>query len=261
MKLDLILLLLMPIVSMFLSFALKANLLLSTLMFLGFPIIWLMFRNRNRRDMLGRVALFAFVLTAPLTVMVDYLLSFNQTWHLPVTVFPFRLFGHVAFEQFVWTFLFAYSILLCREHFYPRDEDPQFTPRIVRLGLCLGMALIVFLAIMIFKENWLKIPYTYAVVGLGFIVIPLALFMVLFSKFPLRFLPIAGYFFFQAIFFEYTGLELKQWVFPGDEIIMWLPFFGHKLPLEELVYWFIMAAFTVQAYYEFPMKSKLQPSS
>src|SRR5689334_17803493 len=118
-KLDIGLLVLFPIVSVISALALRANFLLTTLLFFGLPSVWFSIRTKHR---MGKVAIFSFVWAIPLTFFADYIATLNEAWLVPNTVFSFRLLGVVPIEDFIWMFLASYNVLIFYEHFLDKGK-------------------------------------------------------------------------------------------------------------------------------------------
>jgi hypothetical protein len=74
------------------------------------------------------------------------------------------------------------------------------------------------------------------------------------SKFPRllgKFLKTAVYFFYLNVLFEFAGLKLGNWVFPGQNYIGTINFFGNTVPYEEIIAWWMLIAVGILTYYEF----------
>ena len=250
---DMALVILCPLIASAVSLFQGLGLLGSTFLYFSVPACWLSFRNRGRVQLLQKIALFAFVLTVPLTIVIDYILVINEVWHLPSSAFPFRLLGQIAIEQFVWTFSFVYFIILFYEHFFEVEQDPYFLRKVAYLISFFLIVLLAFFAILAGRPSLMLFPHTYFWVGLSFVVAPMFVFLLVVRRFPFRFLPTTLYFLVTAVLFEYVGLHLEQWIFTGRGILYSFSFFGQLLPLEELVCWWFLAPCTVLALYKFPI--------
>ena len=100
-KLDVLLLILFPIATALLSFALNTGFIGSMLLFFGVPSVWLSWRKPK---VVKRVALFSIIFTIPFWAVIDYLAHTDKTWLNP-TIFTFRIFGVVPLEDLLFGFL------------------------------------------------------------------------------------------------------------------------------------------------------------
>ncbi len=248
-KLDIFLLILFPIASVVLSLLLKANFLLTTLLFFGLPSIWLSFRTKH---MVAKTALFSFIWAIPLTFFADYIATISGAWFVPHTVFPFRLFGVIPIEDFIWLFLASYSVLIFYEHFLDEGKHELIDKRMKYLVWPWIIFALVFTTILFTKPDLLKISYSYFYLGLFFIFLPAVSFLSVFPRLLSKYVKTASYFFVLALLFELTGLHLNNWIFyDNGYFIGWVELFGYRFPFEEFFFWFVIGAISVLSYYEF----------
>ena len=247
-KLDIVLLILFPIVSVVLSLAFSVNFLVSILLFFGLPSLWLSFRTQSQ---VKKTFLFSFILSIPLGIFIDYIATIDNSWFVPTTVFPFRLFGVVPIEDLIWGFFLIYSIVIFYEHFLDKGKHELVDRRMKYLAWPLIILMLVFFAALFTKPDLLIIPYAYFWLGTIFFILPSITFLSFFPRLLSKYVKTASYFFLLAILFELTGLQLNQWTFPGNNFIGWVELFGHRFPFEEFFFWFVMGAISVLSYYEF----------
>lgn len=247
-KLDIFLLLLFPVISVILSLTIEANFLISTLLFFGLPSLYLSIRTP---DQVKKVFLFSLILSVPLGVVIDYIATIDGSWFVPISVFPFRLFGVVPIEDLIWGFFLIYSIVIFYEHFLDKGGHKLIDKRMKYLIWPLVILLLVFFILLFIKPALLIIPYAYLWLGVTLFLIPTIAFLSFFPRLLSKYVITASYFFILAIIFELTGLQLNQWVFPGENFIGWVELFGHRFPFEEFFFWFVMAAVSILTYYEF----------
>jgi hypothetical protein len=247
-KLDIILLIVLPVMSVFLSLQINANFLTSTLLFFGLPSLWLSIRTPQK---INKTLLFAFIFSIPLGIVIDYVATIDGSWLVPHTVFPFRLFGVIPIEDLIWAFFLAYSIVIFYEHFLDKGKQELVDRRMKYLIWPLIILLLVFFLILFVNPKSLSIPYSYLWVGLLFGFLPSITFLSLFPRLLSKYVKTASYFFLLSMVFEITGLQLKQWTFPGNNFIGWLEIMGYRFPFEEFFFWFILASITILSYYEF----------
>ncbi len=113
-RIDIFLLIFFPIISVSLSLFLKTNFLTSTLLFFGLPSLWLSIRTPKQ---IKKTFLFALIFSIPLGIFIDYIATVDDSWFVPLTIFPFRLFNIVPIEDLLWGFFLVYSIVIFYEHF------------------------------------------------------------------------------------------------------------------------------------------------
>lgn len=245
-RVDILILVIMLIVSVFLSVALKLNFLFTSLLLYGLPSIWFSCKNQK---MIKKSLLFSFALIVPFFITFNYLGTIGKAWYVPSTVFSFRFFGLYPLEDFIWGILVTYALVMCYEHFIG-NKNPKINPKIKYLNY-IGISLILlFFILLIFNPELLIIKYIYAWAGLISVLLPASLFFIYHSKESQKFLPISIYF--SLVFFvsEMLGVTLKHWVFPGD-YIGWVSFFGISFPFEELFFFIIVFPLAVLSYYKF----------
>lgn len=247
-RIDLIVLILLPIISVFTSLFFQTSFLISTLLFFGMPGVYLSFRSKKA---IKKAVVFSFIITIPTGFVFDYLGVLNKSWYVPKTLFPFRLLGVVPIEDFIWAFLLAYLGVLFYEYFSDKGRDEKISKNIKFLVLAWSGLLVVFFILLSVKPEALYISYFYFWGGTIFLLLPTVIFLFFFPKVITKFVKTAVYFFVLAILFELTALQLNQWAFPGEHFIGWVELFGYKFPFEEFFFWFIMAAVAGLSYYEF----------
>lgn len=247
-KLDIVLLILFPIISVALSLALKANFLTSTLLFFGLPSLWFSLRTPAQ---VKKTFLFALIFSIPFVIFTDYIAVSDRSWFVPSTVFPVRLLGLVPIEDLIWAFFLVYSVVIFYEHFLDKGKHELVDKRMKYLFWPLITLLLVFFITLFTRPELLVIPYAYLWIGVILILLPSITFLSFFPRLLSKYVKTASYFFLLALLFELTGLELNQWTFPGNNFIGWVELFGYRFPFEEFFFWFVMSAIGILSYYEF----------
>ncbi len=247
-KLDIALLIFFPIFATAAILTFRLNYLWANILFFGFPAAWLSLRTQ---DMVARTALFCAIFTIPFAFVVNYLAVTDGAWYIPSTVFSFRIFGVVPIEDVISTFLLTYSAVICYEHFLDKGKHQLIDRKMKYFIWPVLLLLIVFFAIFTTDREILKINYAYLWIGILFLVLPLISTLSFFPKLFSKYLKVGAYFAIVLALYEYTGLTLNHWVFPGEHFIGWLPFFGYAVPIEEMVFWILLSVIGVLSYYEF----------
>ncbi len=250
-KFDLLTLLLVTLFSAIVSLYLQINFLSSTILIFGLPSLYLAFKLKNQ---IKKVAIFSLIFSIPFTFIFDYLIVKDHGWYIVQTIFPFRLFDVVVLEQFVWGFIFVFYTIIFYEYFLDkksRKKDPIIARGMKWLSLGLLLSLSLFIYLVIYFSEVVRLNYAYAVLGILFGALPLTFFLVSMPKFTRRFLKGFSYFSVVALINEYVSLYLHHWIFPGNNFIGTTNFFGFKIPYEEIFFYFIIAAPIIFTYYEF----------
>lgn len=251
-KLDIFLLAVFPILFTVLSIIFKTNLFISCLLFFGIPSIYLTYRNPR---IAFKTGIFTLLFSLPLTFIFDYLLVLDKAWYIVSSVFPFRLFGVVAIEQFVFATLWIYFMIYFYESFFDRKNTfkrDRVLPKLL-LIFALGAFTIVSLMILLIFVNspMIVIPYAYAFLGISVGIVPLFIFLYHFPHLTSRFFKVTFYFLLTALLVEYVGLTLNQWSFPGVHYLLKINYLGFQIPIEELLFYFVFSTPGVLVYYEF----------
>lgn len=251
-RIDVLMMFVLPLFAFVLAFVFRTNLLTSTILFFGLPSIYLSIKNYRA---IVKTSIFAFLLSVPATFIIDYLMVRDGAWYIVGSVFPFRLFNVVVIEQFIFSYLWTYVMVSMYEYFFDRNAPFQKERFVSKKMLCfiLVVLLIAFfmIGLLLVKASMVVIPYIYILFGITFIFIPLVLFLWHFPHFYRRFLNITLYFFFFAFLVEYVGLSLHQWIFPGFHYIWKIKYLGFSLPIEEVLFYFILSTPGILTYYEY----------
>lgn len=246
-KADLVFLLLFPIVATLLSLLVKANFLTSTLLFFGLPAVYLSFKTKKS---IKKTAL-ASLMAIPLLTVLDYMAHLDKSWFVPNTVFAFRLFGVIPIEDLILGYLLIYVTILFYEHFLDKGRDHPLNKRVLNLLIPTLVAVLLFLVLFYINPQALQVSYFYLKVGVLLCLLPSIVFLMVFPKLVSRFFIATAYFFSLTFIFEFTGLKLNQWTFPGENFIGWVELFGQRFPVEEFLFWFVLFTVALLSYYEF----------
>lgn len=210
--------------------------------------MWFSFRTPTQ---VKKTLIFSAIFSIPFGLVVDYIATTDRAWYVPSTVFPFRLFGVVPVEDLVWAFFITYSAVIFYEHFLDKGKVELVDKKMKYLVLPFIALLITFFLVYLFKSDLLILPYAYFWVGALLFVLPAITFLSFFPRLLSKYVKTGSYFFVLSILFEFTGLQLNQWTFPGDHFIGWVELFGFRFPFEEFFFWFVMGAISILSYYEF----------
>ncbi|MBI4973411.1 hypothetical protein HZC27_02250 [Candidatus Roizmanbacteria bacterium] len=160
MKKDFFVLVILSVVSTALLLFIKANFLVSTLVFFGLPSVFLSFRQPLK---ILKTFTFSFLMCIPFTFIFDYLIAKDRGWYIVNSVFPWRLFDIVVIEQFIWCFLYIYYIVMFYEYFLDKKEKKTIfhlfpkikdviSPNMEYFSLFMFMALAFFYSLCLYKS-------------------------------------------------------------------------------------------------------------
>ena len=236
----------LPILSAIISLNFHTNYLISTLLFFGLPSLWLAIQEPSR---VAKALCFSGIFLI-LIEIADYIATLNGQWFIVSTVFPFRLFDVIPIEDCIWTLLATFCTVMYYEHFINAGTRELMNGR---MKYFIGI-LCIATGMLIIGRNHpviLTIRYAYFLLGTALIIVPAFVLLSLFPPLRFKFALSIPYFFFLALLFELTALQLNQWIFPSKDYIGWIGLFGHRLPLEEFLFWCVLGAVCVLNFYEF----------
>jgi hypothetical protein len=246
-KVDILALVGIDILAIALSFAFHANFFTSTILFLGVPSAYLLFRDKNVFE--KRKILIVTLIGMLFCFCFDFISELNKAWDWNGGLLFGKILGVVQIDVMAWFFLWVLHIFLFYEYFIDRKKlkskisGPQF--KIIGLGILSVIALIViyqnFPSVLLFEKAYLVICL--------FVVAPFVYYCFKNPKVIKHAFPMLAYFAFVYLTHEITALCLEQWRFPGD-YIGWVQILDVGFPLEELIFWIGMSSLVAVMYYE-----------
>ena len=249
-RIDLVILLLWPIISTLISFALKIDNVTSIILFLGMPCIYLTIKAKSH---VFKSLYFALPVSIIAMLSIDYIAQKSGSWEMyPNSILPFKFFSIVTFEVVLWAFLSIYFIIMFYEYFIHHEfVKRNWNPKMRYLLVLATLFMLVFVFFYATNPEFLKIPYFYMIWGIILLLIPFLLQTFSYPKITQKmFFPMAYFFYFNFIY-EVTALKLGWWTFPGQHFIGYVGLFGVSFPLEELLFWIILFAVSIVSYYEY----------
>jgi hypothetical protein len=249
-KIDLVIAVLIPLL-VFLSvffFDLHITYLESLVLILGLPSVYLSLKNQK---IVKKVFWFSLVISVPVAIILELVGFGDNAWSVPSSVLPWKLFGIIPLEDFLWMFLTVYTIIIFYEHFCNRRFQSKVSSKIWVINSVLY--LLAVLAVFVFMTNadLLVLPYTYIWLSIPMFLIPSILFLGFYPRFLIPFLKVQIYFFFAHSLFELIGIKLGHWTFPGMHYLGWISVWSLRFPVEELAFVMLLGAFATLSYYEF----------
>lgn len=247
-KIDIFLLIIFPIIATSATLLLKLNYFWAIILFFGLPAVWLSIRTSK---MITRTAIFSVAFTIPFAIVMNYVAVQDSSWYVPTTIFPFRLLGDLPIEDIILGFLLTYAVVICYEHFLDKGKHNLIDRKMKYFVWPFALLLIAFSALFVTHPEFLKIKYAYFWIGTIFLLVPIITTLSIFPRLLSKYLKVGTYFAILLAIFEYTGISLNQWIFPGKNFIGWISYFGYKIPFEEFVFWIILSVIGILSYYEF----------
>jgi len=240
--------LVLPAIAGVVTVVFDTNLLISVILFLVLPSLYLMLRNPG---IARKSTIFALLFSVPLSLFIDTLAAINGAWVVPVTVFPFRILGVSTVEVYLYGLFWVLFSVLFYEHFFDKGRKGEGFSRTTKYLIYLSIVLVFSVITLLYSnEPLLHIPYVYFILGTVFVPLPLLLFLYCYPQFTRRYIFIGLYFTAVLLLFEIAALEAGQWIFPG-QFIGFIELYGYRFPFEELFIWMIMATPALLSYYEF----------
>lgn len=224
------------------------NYLASLLLMFGVPSFYLSFRNRKK---IKKVALFSLLVSIPTATIFEFITRGDHAWNVPQSVFSYRFFGFIPFEDYLWMFLTMYLILIFYEHFCNKQFQPRTSPKIKKLYVILYVAVVLVLTLHFIRGSFVEIPYAYLWLCIPFFFIPITFFLSRYPSYISTFFPVQMFFFYIHLLFEFIGVYLHHWEFPGTHYLGWVSFLSLKFPIEEFFFVILFGGLAPLVYYEY----------
>ncbi len=241
-----------PGLAAFVSLDLRLPYVLSVLCFYGTPAVLIAIRHLPWTA-IWKAALFSLIVPLPFGLVVDYVGTLSGLWYVPHTVFPFRLFGLIPFEDLVWLVAAVFLILIVFLMLERPVESPVLDKRLANYSVpafCVTTAFIATASSHQAIAQW-NTPYAYILLGSAFFAIPSILLLAFSDVKALRLVPMVVYFAYSTLVFEFTATVMRQWIFLGQYSVPPLNVYGISgIPIEELIFVGIFGPLTTIALYD-----------
>lgn len=236
-----------PILATVVSDAFGLSFLQSTLLFFAVPSMYLSIRNPR---LVKPTLIFSLIMGLSMLFVFDHMAYLDHSWFVPNSMWRF-LRDSIPIEDGPWAILLVYYVVITWEYFfYSPKKRYAFNPNIIWfIAFCASLLVIFFIAY-IFAPHVLIVPYFYLKLGIVFEVIPIGIFLLRRPSAARPILWLTVYFFLVALLAEYIGLSHNQWYFAGEHYLGEIRYFGHRLPWDEALVWWLLAAPGIVAWYE-----------
>lgn len=180
--------------------------------------------------------------------ILEFIANVNGIWQEP-TIFMYRVLGVVSWESILFYPIMTIFILVFYEHFFDKDITKKISYHIW-IAAVPALLMITYLVISyILIPGSLYLPYTYVILGIFAIIIPVIHCIKrpeLFRKYSM----VAVTMFLLFFTFEVVGVAFGYWYFPGNEYIGTVTVFKQTFPIEEVIFWMFLYPATIASYYE-----------
>jgi len=257
---DMMFVIIAPLV-MFLSvffFDFRVTYLESLIIVFGIPSAYLSFRSKEK---VKKVALFSFLVSVPVALLVELVAFWDHAWVIPHSVFSFRILGFSPLENYLWQFLTVYMVLIFYEHFCNKEFQSDFSKRTPLMLAALYALTFVVIILFSIKSSLLRIPYPYIWLCVPLFVMPIILFLARYPRFFRNFLKVQFFFLYIHLIFELIGVKLNHWVYPSSHYIGWVTLLGQRFPVEEFLFVMLCGAFAACTYYEYFTSKNMKDST
>lgn len=207
----------------------------SSILYLVLPSIYF---STRKPDVISKAFIVALAAMPPM-VIFDYIAFLNKAWAVP-TIFSFRLFQFIPFEDFFFTFWAVYIVIVASHYFFP---DLKLSTKnkvvIVKSGTILLLLFAVFIFFYLLKPKIFIIPYYYLLLVLTAFIIPTLILFVRFKSYRKPLFWIIVYSICLMLPYEIIANMLSFWTFPSAEYIGRISLLGQSFPIEEFLAWMI----------------------
>jgi len=179
----------------------------------------------------------------------EYVNINNNSWTFPREheFVPFKIFGVVTIEAYLWYFLWVAIIIAYYEYFLDTPTTSTFVKRLKRAKRPLiGL----FVLVLLFKLTPLdfNFSYTYSLSAL-LAFVPLYFLYKRNLSVLKRILYTIPFFTFFFGSMEYVALVKRYWDFTGTYLFA-IPFGHTQIPIEEIIAWIILSSVVIATYHE-----------
>lgn len=179
----------------------------------------------------------------------EFVMEYNRAYSVVSTLFPFKVFGVMPIDNVLGHMMMTCLTVTFYEHFIDREKHHSISKNLWHAVLP-GVAAVAIIIITFFvKPDVLTMRYPYLYGGIAAISAPLYLAYKR-PQFIRNMAETAAYFFFFYFIIELFAVNLKYWIYPGNNYIGWVTFMNITFPFEELFFWMLFYAATLVSYYE-----------
>jgi len=207
---------------------------------------------KKRKNIMYPV-IFSIVVSIPFALIVDYIATSSNLWHVPQSLFPLFL-GILPFEDYLWMVTAIFAIIMV-SNVSNQEAFPKFLAKRVKTFALFSIVLlgIFFSLYFIYGQSVFNFstPYLYLIIGVCGFGLPTLLLGIYLKESVLKYIPTVLYFLYLTLIFEATAIHNSWWAFNGAYLLSPLTIFGKNLPIEELFFAGIVGTFMTVFLYRF----------
>lgn len=181
---------------------------------------------------------FAVVVSAPFSVIVDYIGTASNLWHVPESLFPLFL-SLLPPEDFMWMIAAIFTILMVSNVSTLYAIETFFNARMKMFVLLEILSLSVFFGLCaVYGQNFFSFhtPYLYLILGTAAFGLPTLALAIRHRKDLPGYIPAVAYFLYLTAIFEAVAVYNAWWEFNGNYFLPSFVIIGKALPTEELLF-------------------------
>ena len=179
----------------------------------------------------------------------DFFATLGKAWDVTRLVIPIRILGVEPIDNILGYGLMTLLIVSFYEHFIHHDRNNKISKNLRLAIVPPVLALLAIFFLYPVSQLGFYTKYTYLFGGLAALIFPVYICI----KKPshiIKYVEVGVFFSFVWFFSEIAALKTNGWVFLG-EYIGQVNAFGVVFPLEEFIFWMLLYAGALVAYYEF----------
>lgn len=213
------------------------------------PIIYLGFRRKKNWP---KILVATLIFGTMFGFVFEFLMEYSKAYSVVSTVTNFKFLGVLPPANVVGHTMMAMLTFVFYEHFVDRETDSHISKNLKYALLPASFAIIYVLILFFFDRSSIPLSHSrYPYLTAGIAAILPALYLGIKSPKFIKNMVLTGtYFFFFYLISEIVAVDLKYWVYNGNNYIGWVTISNIKFPFEELFFWMFFYAACLVSYYE-----------
>ena len=241
---ELILFYLYVLIVSLLSYLFKAELYLTILLYFIFPSIYLSFKLKVNKL---KIFIFSLYFGIPFGAFIDFFMTKTNGWEVVRTFIPnYKIFGYVTIVNIIWFVAYVYFVLIFYEYFFKKHKKEKMYNSWTKYLVAFTTILMISIPFIYYYFNYLSLNYFYLSIGLFISIISAVFFMFKIHSYILikKAFFTSLFFIFLSFLYEIIALKLNIWRFVDPkQFIGYINIFSVSFPIEELLFWIMLAPF------------------
>lgn len=237
---------LFPLISLILVYNLSLSFPISSFLFYAVPSIYL---SIKKPKIIKKSLIFTIIIVGTISWMLCYMAFLDGSWYSDYSARRL-LDGSIPIEDIFFGFWWVYFGVVFWEFFLDHHKKIIIPQKVKYLIVLLSMALVAFLVLYVSNSKYLNQPFFYLKSGLVLVVLPLLFVLIKYPRMLRKLLIIGLYFFCITFVFEWLGLKLNHWWFPGKNFFAIATLADKSLPWEEILFFFVLGIPGLVCWYE-----------